>query len=134
MTECQADSDIASPAPPGVYLADYEDVLQQIIPGAKLCTGQSGYGLTIQWSIQVGLGYERCVNKKHATEMMRAYGEQIRVRAIRELGVQPILDGYRAEAETFRDENRILRNNLEATRRSLDEANTRIDMLLGEVE
>jgi hypothetical protein len=98
----------------GVSLADYEEVLQQIVPNARLTKAK--FGLSAQWYVQVSLPYDRAVSPEHATEMMRSFGEYIRARAIRELGVQPILDGYRREAEEAARENRSLKERLATAR------------------
>jgi hypothetical protein len=99
-----------TPATLGVPLVNYAHVLRQVVPSAELV--DVGYGLQVQWGMRLQMNATRAVNEKHATEMMLAFGEQIRARAVRELGVQPILDGHRREVEHYRDENRLLRGRL----------------------
>lgn len=106
MTTFKPGDPVTSPAPTGVRLSDYANVLEQIVPGVEV--SDAPYGPAAHWSLRADLGRQRAVNEEHAIQMMRAFGEQIRARVIREMGVQPILDGYRAEVDEFRSRNKSL--------------------------
>ena len=107
-----------------VDLSDYAHVLQEIVPAAELHS--TGYGLEVNCYLRVGIQATRAVNEQHATEMMRAYGEQIRARAIRTFGIQPILDGHRAEVEHVNAKNRLLSSRLADLQGQLDTANAHL--------
>ena len=90
-----------------VNLADYGDVLKRVIPEAELRTDSYG-GVGISWGIRVNLEHARAVSAEHATELIAELAERVRLRAIRDLGLRPILDAQEAEVREYREANRHL--------------------------
>jgi hypothetical protein len=96
-----------------VFLADYAPVFQQTIPGAELRPDYPR-GVVADWHIRVTLTYDRAPSHKAATEMVTQLAEQMRVRAIRELGLEPMLEAQRAEVRAFQQANRQLQATCDA--------------------
>ena len=90
-------------------LADYEHVVRQILPGAGIHPGGPMGGVTIDWRVRVVDGNGLAYNDAHATERVTVLAEQMRIRAIRELGLEPILEAQRAEVNEYKRENDRLR-------------------------
>lgn len=107
-------------------LSDYGHILKGVCPGMELHRDQFG-GVTATWGVRVTHSYDRAVSADHAEQLVLSLAEQIRGRAIRELGLRPILDAQEREVKESRD---IIRS-LQAL---ADQRATRIAELLEEVE
>lgn len=87
---------------------DYEHILRKIVPAAGLVADPRSHGVIAGYTIKVHLAAEYLVNGKHAETVMTAIAEQLRIRAIRELGLEPILEAQRNEVRQTLEDNRIL--------------------------
>ena len=90
-----------------VSLSDYADVFRSVVPGAELRPDLHG-GVSATWHVRVTHAFGRAVGPDHAIALVTQLAEQMRIRAIRELGLEPILEAQRAEVRNFREANRQL--------------------------
>ena len=108
MTEYEAAEIGAGPAPlKPVNLADYAHVFQQVITGAEL-RADTFRGVVAQWHIRYTHEYDRAPSEDRAIAMVTQMAEQMRIQAIRELGLEPILEAQRAEVRKFQEVNQRL--------------------------
>lgn len=98
-------------------LRDVEDVLKEMIPGIKMRynLGEARFDFVLNYHT-VDLHY---VNVSDAKQYARGIGEQIRIRASRELGLDPILDGMRREVEFYRRGNLIMKQTIDMQKKRI---------------
>ena len=97
----------------GVDIMQRSEALRAVVPGATLRRYPSRWGLVIGWSCELTLNVDRAVSTEHADSLLRAAGEQMRLRAMRELGLRPIFDAVEAEVRQYREANLALQATLE---------------------
>jgi len=102
-----------------VNLVDYQHILRQVCPGAFLQEDVARFGLIANYQIRTTFNMAIAPNEKAAEEMVRGIGEDLRLQAIRDLGVKPILDAYERRI-------RILERTLSETSARLDQTQSRL--------
>lgn len=112
-----------------VSLVNYAEAFQQIIPGAQLRAGR--HGVQAEWHVRITHEYDRAVNAEHAEALLTQLAEQMRIRAIRELGLEPILEAQRAEVHAFQQANKQLQATCDARASRIADLEERLAFLEG---
>lgn len=81
-------------------IKNYEDYLREICPELRFYDAPQG--LEVYYHMQVSTIERQAVNDLHAKSLVRALAEQVRHRAIQDLGLKPILAGYEREIRDYR--------------------------------
>lgn len=115
-----------------VNIADYTHVFKQVIPGAEL--RQDMRGVVASWFIRSSLGYDRAPSEEQAVRMVTQFAEQMRIAAIRELGLEPILEAQRAEVRRFEQANRQLQTTCDARAKRIADLEDQLEVLREAVE
>lgn len=109
-----------------VSVADYDHVLTAIVPGAEIRFDTQHHCLMVNWGIRVTSPYMFAPTAEHAEQILVSLAEQVRLRAIRELGLRPILDVAEAEVNEYKQANHMLSGQLQR-------ANDRIQTLEAQI-
>lgn len=86
-------------------LIDHEETLRRIVPGAGMYERPGLDAVTIGLHLEVTAAYPIVPDADYAQRTVTYMAEQLRTRAIRELGLEPILDAHRAEVRAYREAN-----------------------------
>lgn len=95
-----------------VRLIEFKQDFNEIIPGVEIVEHISTQSLGAIWSIRMEFAKHQlmAISSEHAKQRIRVFAEQMRHRAIRELGLEPILEGMRQEVHQFKHQNTTLAN------------------------
>lgn len=122
------------------YLENFNDTFQEIVPGCELHPNNSG-GITAQWHIRIDTDIRVFASVDTAKDMARTLAEQMRARAIRELGLFTVLEGYHQDAMELERTNRalqstvIFRNNqIDRMRDEIEDLKSRIRRLVEDAD
>lgn len=92
-----------------VSLLDYQEILHQVCPGAHMTKNVYGR-LTVGVGVSIHNEYDRAANGDHAVELVNALGERLRIVAMRELGIDKIVNAYQREIAEFKRTNQELQH------------------------
>lgn len=133
MTDYSAHNDDGIPsAEPiqSVNLEDYETTLREVVPGAHLRS--AARGLRASWGMYLDFDHvHRAVNDAAAREYMLAFGEEMQDKAIRELGIRPILEEQTRKIVKLMEEKLSLIKRLERSQARLMNALDELEELKG---
>lgn len=115
--------------PIGVRIIDYKDELKQIVPMGELQEDVAHHGLKMGYWVSIHLDVTVAANETHARQIIRQFGEEVRLKAARDLGLRPIWDAYERQQRADRSHITLL----EQQNRSLKEALGNLQMQLDEI-
>lgn len=120
-----------------VRLVDYQSKLQEEMPGLWLreMPGQYGlHGVVLGFDIRITADYAVLPDPeydggKQVKEYLGMLAEQVRLRAIRDLGLQARLDAWAREVAQFQDANRVLAAQLKTAKERIGHLELQLEAL-----
>lgn len=88
-------------------LKDYGHILKKILPGAELSPKMFG-GVRASWSIQLTEQFDRMPSEAEAERIITLLGEEMRLVAMRQLGLEPIIQGWTANRHADEHRRKII--------------------------
>lgn len=101
-----------------VKIIDHADKFRDLVPGAEVRPNVYG-GLQVGWSMHVVLDIENAVDAEHAAHVLHSLAGQVQAHASRELGIDPLMEGLRAENRALMEANRQLGTSLATARKRI---------------